>query len=136
MINKQAFNDARAVMQRVIDANAKLDMGEWQTSEEPLNSLEEIHSCGMAACFGGYVAVSPEFKATGGRVGNYGEPKLHGLSFEKAIAEWLVIETVDSKDLCCTDRSYAYNKPFEDITPQDVIEFLNKIEEKYAGDKS
>lgn len=38
----------------------------WVSSGVAAVSKEEIHTCGMTACAGGYLAISPEFHALGG----------------------------------------------------------------------
>lgn len=139
-MNKQAFSDARAIMQRVIDNNAKLDMRSWQKfkGRNALKTFEEIHSCGTAACFGEYVAVSPEFKLAGGFVGCcYGSPIFKGFVGFSAISAWLSITHQDSRSLCASASSKdIYEKPVKKITPQDVLAALDMLEKKYSNNET
>lgn len=146
------LNKAIAVMERVKARGDAFEMSTWQKPHIPLarNSLgqcyvnymsteEELHTCGTAACFAGWVAVSPEFIADGGGTGNYGRPQFiascgEQVSNELAIAEWLEIEYSDAAMITGCDpisqgMSAGYGKPLCDVTVDDVLEVLYKWKE-------
>jgi len=109
----------------------KFNMEFWQKGNSRCDDEESFHNCGMAACFGGYVAISPEFTASGGSVCPLGAPVMfgrHGIenSGSNAIAYWLDITNEDSADLCCICDGYTdfYAKDVCDVTKEDVIEKL------------
>lgn len=90
-MNLERLNQAIAIMERA----GRVDMTDWQ-SGEIVETESEIHSCGTAACFAGWVAVSPEFKAAGGVTHPVsGAPILNIFSGYLAIVDWL--EVVDEK---------------------------------------
>ena len=87
MINKERLEQAIAVMQRA----GKVSMGTWQGGNtlECATDEEGLHQCGSTACFAGWVAVSPEFQAAGGRVGTSGWPCFDLCTGHDAINRWL-----------------------------------------------
>jgi len=118
----------------------KFDMEFWQKGNSLCEDEESLHSCGMAACFGGYVAISPEFKASGGSFCPFGTPIIRdGRGIENygsaSIAYWLDITNGDSADLCCIGGEYTdfYAKDVCDVTKEDVIE---KLELMLKGEES
>ncbi len=143
-MNIANIDKAIAIMKRV--PQGRLDMCEWQQSPPHQDtdiiatSEEELHACGNKACFAGYVAISPEWKADGGsfavRTGapiittNYAH-----LNCSEAIAYWLGI----SSDLAAKlvgvqlqwedNYSLFYQKMWEEVEPADVIEKLLSIKE-------
>lgn len=91
MINLERLEQAIAIMRRA----GIVKMSDWQ-SGEPLKTESEIHTCGTAACFAGWIAVSPEFKAAGGKVRPVsGAPVFCGWVGVQAILDWL--EAQDTK---------------------------------------
>lgn len=125
-----------------------LDMTEWQThdgvpicetEESTACTLDELHSCGNSACFAGYIAVSPQFRLSGGGVGLVGEPVFRDMRSAQAIAEWLDISPgwarllvyghIESDDSYDEDYNYCsfYEKRFEEVEPADVIAKLELI---------
>lgn len=86
-MNLERLDQAIAVMKRA----GKVIMSDWQTGE--IRGTEaELHECGTAACFAGWLAVSPEFQAAGGDVGFGGNPLFGPLGGFRAITEWLEIK--------------------------------------------
>lgn len=87
MINLERLNQAIAIMGRA----GKVRMGTWQgvNALECATGEDELHQCGNSACFAGWVAVSPEFQAVGGRVGISGWPCFDGVIGSNAINRWL-----------------------------------------------
>ena len=142
VVNQEAVRQAIQIMERVVKRKSRFNMAYWQSlSDVHANESEAIcktesaaHSCGMAACFGGWVALSPEWKTCGGAFDETGGPLLvrgNGRYFgADAIAVWLNIPTWHANLLTCTgysifSRSGFYDgKTITDITPKDVIDKL------------
>lgn len=118
-----------------------------------VSTEEELHACGNTACFAGYVAISPEFKADGGRVGVVGEPVLKDIESKyiwirvsKVIAQWLGITEKEADNLVQGDTFIGgnekrptlvcrfYGKEWSKVTPQDVIEKLEILKDKYKDE--
>lgn len=144
MANINNIKLAIKVMERVAKAGKRyLDMYNWQTGNKmsdinhPKYSLEELKSCGTAACFAGHLTLAPEFKDQGLQVGGSGLPiitcragatdtmgieairKLLGLSYEETCL------------LCAAGKGFDttpyYGVPIEQVTPRKVINKLKKI---------
>lgn len=93
-MNLERLQQAINIMERA----GKVDMTDWQ-SGEIVETESEIHSCGTAACFAGWVAVSPEFKEAGGVTHPVsGAPILNIFSGCSAIVAWLEVEDEKQKD--------------------------------------
>lgn len=109
-MNIENINYLIDLMQEVIDTKGNFNIDYWQSVpiengdgeatvwdwnnllDEAKPSIEEIHSCGYAACLGGYLAVSEKFKADGGAADKDGEPIYQEEYGEYAIAKWLDID--------------------------------------------
>lgn len=85
-MNVENIHKAIAIMRRA----GKVDM-QWFQDGITCFTEEDMHTCGTAACFAGWVAVSPEFKADGGVVLGGGTPLFGGKTESDAIAAWLGI---------------------------------------------
>lgn len=98
MINKERVQLAINVMERA----GKVDMGVWQSDvlfhrAKAKTTEEEIHACGSAACFAGWLAVSSEFQSTGGTVcPKNGAPMYNGYRADSAVVAWM--EATDLHD--------------------------------------
>ena len=139
MCNKKNVQDAINIMERA----GKVDMGKWQQTHfsspdetGPVGSESELHEYGMTACFGGWLAVSPEFKAVGGSAGDRGEPALEvpGLgrvSGHMAVSEYLGVSFSLARKLTVLTEidlgGSFYGKLDSEVTNQDVIEKLKLI---------
>ena len=79
------------VMQRVVDGEYTFDMNSWQKDDgRPRHKTEKsLHTCGSPACFGGWLAISPEFKRAGGKMGGTGSPRFKGRYRGEAITGYL-----------------------------------------------
>ena len=125
------------IMQRVIDNDAILNQLSWQCfdylHEVAFHTEKSLLECGTVACFGGWVAVSPEFQRDGGTVDTDGAPIYKGQFDASAIAQWLGIPIETSRKICCIGTHYDvcieyYNvKHKDDITPQMVIDKLREL---------
>jgi len=130
----KTFNSSRLkviidVMQRALDADKPFDMDTWQGYGIGASTTEaELHTCGMPACIGGHLAVSPEWKKLGGEVGDGGIPVYYGAVGVQAIADYLEC------DIQCAERivdpqktEYFYKVYSEAVTPQIVVNRLNEL---------
>lgn len=114
-----------------------LNMKFWQSCENGVTALniKQLHECGNTACFAGYIAISKRFKKEGGVISGAGCPYFKDGIGHGAIGEFLNISNILSErlvhgDFCdSTDIKYSkfYNKPWEEVTPEDVIEKLELI---------
>ena len=142
-MNANNVRTAVAIMQRAALHNC-IDMVRYQwgdISEDGRRHVvateEQLHACGNVACFAGYVALSPEWKAAGGYMYHSGEPKLpagvgeEDLWGDEAIATWLGISVELATDLVLGDTSYEhsffYDRPWGEVDAHDVIEKLELI---------
>ena len=122
-----------AVMQRAVDNKRVFDLNNWQIvdfGESIKNTEEELHNCGMAACFGGWLAVSPEFIALGGgRSLVSGRPSFKSYYAENAINAFLGLDYMKGMGvLLVMPSSRLYDGVYtEDITAQHVLDRLNYI---------
>ncbi|MNY11691.1 hypothetical protein D3C86_1447330 [compost metagenome] len=113
--------------------------------------LASNHVCGNSACFAGWIALSPEFRADGGTVASTGAPYFNGLlpihcySGWEAISKWLGLESDAGRrfvknlvlgDCECrddldhyVDYSNFYNKPWADVDKEDVLMKLRILRE-------
>lgn len=120
-------------------------IGWWQ--EQGIKGIadteDELHRCGTAACFAGWVGVTKEFRADGGTVCSVsGIPRITTpdgvvLDGAAAMAYWLDIPIMDADALCWTgaDAWHFYGcKDEEDISSDDVACALLDLMLKHNGD--
>lgn len=143
-MNLERLNQAIAIMERAKVKNS-VDMRRWQGGNINNAAVKlkevELNECRTTACFAGHIAVSPEFQAIGGRVGELGVPLLAGDVAAPAIHKWLEISSLNNKtyvtdlifgNLCNKEidgdyqPSYSqfYDKPWHEVNAQDVIDKL------------
>lgn len=132
-MNRQHVEDAIAIMERVKAGGHPVQMEAWQTvkpGQTVGRTEEELHTCGTAACFAGWVAVSPEFQAAGGGVALDGAPRSSGTpAGAPSIARWLDIYYGDAQALCAisgTATVYGTDS-FESLTVDDVLSALYRL---------
>lgn len=88
MINLERLELAINVMKRA----GKVDMRTWQSGKVK-SSESRIHTCGTAACFAGWLAVSPEFLNSGGWMSPLsGAPAFGERLGAPAVIQWLEAE--------------------------------------------
>lgn len=135
-----------------------LDMCSWQDftssgNDSVSKSIEELHRCGNTACFAGYLAISEEFKAAGGRVcEESGSPMIgeHDTPtstiahyFELGSTEWdgvpckvvqSIIYSEFTAPICFGFTKNGFSKDissypvkFEEVTPDMVIDKLEAL---------
>jgi hypothetical protein len=133
-MNKTNVIKAIAVMERVKERGDSFSMRHWQFPREEFGractSEDDLHECGMPACFGGWIAVSPEFMADGGSVSSKGAPMFGSGDPESAsIGAWLGISEDDSDNLCgLSVHSAVYRKkPIWDVGVDDVLKVLYRL---------
>lgn len=132
-----------AVMKRAAKQEC-LYMPAWQSrngkgvifnNREFVTTEEELHTCGNAACAGGYLAISPEWIEDGATTVHWdGSPALKGGEWgAAAVSEWLNVDYLDIYEILYGDvddfgkYSIFYNKLFCDVTAEDVIQKLEKL---------
>lgn len=165
MINKERVQLAINVMERA----GKVDMDAWQSDilyhrAEAKTTEEEIHACGSAACFAGWLAVSSEFHSNGGTsCPKNGAPMFNGYRAASAVVAWmeatdlhdelirlLILGGVDSvtpeAEGWYTELGYEMEYDFESDelyivswdegkwTAEDVIKVLNALMEPESDD--
>lgn len=102
-------------------------------------TIEELHECGNAACFAGYLAISPEFRDAGGSVncGYGGAPLFNGQAAASAVSAYLEISVAAGRSLVY-GRLYPegasgvrpYPVDFAAVKPEHVIAFLTRIRDR------
>jgi len=128
-MNLKRIDSCIIVMRRVVDLDLSFSLVMWQAPLGPkrysVKTENSLHQCGMSACFGGHLALSPEFKEIGGRVGDCGEPRFHGHSGANAVQEFLGLPSVsgitqDLGSLLCYSNHGLYLDE-NSITAQAVL---------------
>ena len=118
------------VMQRVVDNKYAFDLGDWQQGEHTKTSEKELHKCGSAACFAGWLAVSPEFRRSGGTLSQYhGIPRFKGRGGDGAINSYLNLSAYNRLGPCIvfSDSELYESIDKNKIQPRSVLARL-----KYA----
>lgn len=136
-MNVENIKKAIEIMERAA-VRGSFSMTSWQTPSTNgiiAKTEAELHRLGNKASFAGHVAVSPEFQADGGSVGYRGRPRMDGYDSEEAVAHWLGISRLQAMRLVygyldvCEDWRFSqfYNKPWAEVTTEDVIVKLNDL---------
>lgn len=135
------FNSSRLkviidVMQRALDADKPFHMETWQDcacGTVTSTTEAELHTCGMTACVGGHLAVSPEWKHHGGEVGDGGVPVYYGAVGFQAIADYLECDLQCAEMIVDPEKTDHFYKVYsEAVTPEIVVNRLNELLE--SGD--
>ncbi len=136
-MNKVNIKKAIAIMERAKMHEKSFYMCLWQegsSHSEIAETEETLHTCGYTACFGGWVALSPEFHEDGGWLGECGEPCFKDEEDQYAIQAWLDIDQNTAANLCWVGGNRdADGNPFfpvtcgEQVTPQMVIDKLEML---------
>ena len=139
-MNIENIDKAIAIMQRA----GRIDMDNWQSSLYVASAKCEkvMHSCGTAACFAGWVGVSPEWKDFGGDITRQGEPFLiiddEMLDGNASLAKWLGLH-IDLMDMLIYEYGGSvycpsgeimytiYGVEFANLTASNIIHTLNQI---------
>jgi len=129
-INVENIQDAIDIIKM---PESKLHMSRWQQYADVARpTLDSLHKCGMAACLGGHVAVSPKFIKAGGCARYSGSPEYKELRGHLAIAEWFWISDYLAKDICGLSYHAGGGGVYREslgvsITKEMVIGVLEKI---------
>lgn len=125
------LDQAIAVMERAavryMDDPNSFNLGSW-SNEKMLGADESCYSphCGMSACFGGWLAISPEWRAAGGCAGHV---PVFGLEIGPgAIAEFLGAARAIGYGLTMPDSPWYSGKGIE-ASPEDVLILLRTLRE-------
>lgn len=122
-MNLERLDQAIAVMRRA----GKVDMAVW--NRHPLSkpkSEEAYHECGTAACFAGWLAVSPEFREAGGHPDFLGSPSFEGATGDLAVIKWLEAEGEDANRLQAIILGIGFST-WSEWTAQDVVRELEGL---------
>lgn len=122
-MNIANIDKAIAIMRRA----QRLDMTFYQDGEGICETEEGLHACGNTACFAGYVAISPEFRADGGEVMLAGMPYFRRSSGPEAIARWLDISVHEASQFVLGIDDFYHPVPFHEVEPHHVIEKLEAL---------
>lgn len=143
-MNIENMNSAIAIMIRAKEHNS-IDMDFWQkkNADKVVTTETELHACGNTACFAGHVAVSPEFKLSGGTACRLnGSPEFDRGRGHEAIQFWLEITEGEAECLVYgalestdTGESYShyYNKLWNEVTADDVLVKLYELKQAYEN---
>ena len=123
------------VMQRVHDNNYKFGMRYWQDLDTAVGAKSteaELKDCGTPACFGGWLAVSPEFIALGGLCIKDGSPVFHCGTENRAISNFLFCNGNDQLGYELTDGGSGL---YDDVKPSNItaahvlerLEYINEV---------
>tara|TARA_Y100001938_G_scaffold149998_1_gene239116 strand:- start:778 stop:1212 length:435 start_codon:yes stop_codon:yes gene_type:complete len=131
-MNIDNVNKAISVMERVKERGDRIDMHSWQDGATEIALTEQdLHTCGTAACFAGWVAVSPEFTQDGGKAKvTSGMPVLKNEEGVRAIALWLGMTYFEALGLCGLDNwrdIYGANMRYEDIDADAILTALYRL---------
>lgn len=128
------------VMQRVAAKAYAFDIETWQQGGSNRLTEKGLHKCGSSACFGGWLAVSPEFRRSGGGVERLGgRPIFNGFGGSSAVSEYLTI----SYRAACLITSENYPELYQDlkrkITARNVLarlKYARKVAVKQKSNNS
>lgn len=137
---------------KMMESARSLNMRIYQGGDSTnfATTIEELHECGNTACFAGYLAISPEFQAAGGRMrADSGTPVFPNpdpedtrflynaeavaayLEIPESIADALVFgNDADDEDGLDEDPGvivYPRDVKFKDLKPEHVVTALTRI---------
>jgi len=132
-MNCERIQAAIAMMKDV--THRHFNMTGWQNKDHSYVSRiaqteSELHACGNTACFGGLLALSPEFQDAGGLISETGAPIFNDLLEASAVAEYFDIPYELAGKLTLNYINF-YPVDFEDVKPEHVIEKLEMILDGY-----
>lgn len=133
IFNRANVERALAVMHRVEEEKRAFNMEDWQVmgwAEPAVEQESTLANCGTAACFAGWVAVSPEFQEMGGSVDPLsGKPRMGGRSGWEAIALWLGISDTEARELCGLGLYHLVygDVDIKDVQAGDVVIVLERL---------
>lgn len=138
-MNTENIIKAIAVMQRIIAVHGSFIMLHWQSERITISGKAEwsplpsqsfspdedaLHKCGNAACFAGYLSLSPEWREDMGE---------RTPTRPRSLAEWFEIP-VEATTLMIYDYTPSkwkthilYQTPWLKVKPQDVIDVLRRL---------
>ena len=113
-MNRPRLQHAIALMERVRDQGLPFNMGLWFADKG------NPEDCGTAACFGGWCARDPEFRAAGMGI-DVDALSYHNRWGSGAIAEFFGLSLRDTRFLTMPKAYGSYDGSPESITPDHVI---------------
>lgn len=146
------YEERRQDLIDIIKVSNSIDMVSWSSNSDEICSLEDLHTCGNAACIGGHLALSPMFIEAGGYKDDDGCP-IYVTEDWVGVADYLDTNTEathtvifggeDGYHVFCwgcweakeaikaLELLYAYSsKP---ITPEGIEDFRVSLDNIYTG---
>jgi hypothetical protein len=126
MPNVDNINTAIAILERVRERKGKFDLSDFQDGEF-CRTEDEAVSCGTAACFSGWVNLSPEWQSQPGVVQNsWGAAIYKGKDPDESMAKWLGISVSQAYKMIYSPYPYGKTR-MQDVEICDVICKLQEI---------
>lgn len=143
-MNAERVSDMLAIMERA----RNLDMTWFQqvhreghryyasvANGDAVHSIEELHECGSFACFAGYLALSPMFKAAGGTMLKSGAPCWADPERAREESHQVVASYLDISPLLARAMIYGgtyegtpvYHDYLNTVRASDVADVLRRI---------
>ena len=123
-MNKERVQQCIEMMKKA----KNLNMCYFQQGERIAKSTRQLHACGNTACFAGYLAIAPFFRAAGGsQLPESGMPYFNNRSGGCALAEFLDISSDLADNLVFDSDNFYYPTNFADLKPEHVIAKLELI---------
>ena len=117
------------VMGRVVRQQYEFDIGTWVGTDSDYSfptTEQEASECGTAACFAGWIALSPEGREAGMHLSKGGTPG-HGNDYGVfSVVSFLDIPFVEAKHLAHGNKA-VYGVPRSEITAQHVLDVLYRL---------
>lgn len=132
-MNVGNINKAIAVMERVRDREYKFDITLFQEvdgGEGLKETEEELHACGGAACFSGWLAVSEEWRADGGFSSPLGAALMGEEDDLNSISRWFGVKKGAVEGIIYPSTLVFGKKRLQDISAQDVIDALVRLRDR------
>lgn len=131
-MNIQRMIKAAEWMLKIHEAGDSFNLLAWRGNTSNAKTYPEFHKCGSSACFGGWLAVSPDFRKEGGSVdlSRDGAPKFGAFTGFNAMTAYFECEDDDDfiYGLAFPGRSHDfYRKSAIKVTALDVAEKLLEL---------
>lgn len=144
---RDKLNSIIQTIEFAMNAKKALNMASWQKSytrpgnmiRDIQHTFEEFITCGTSACFGGYLAMDPVFRACGGEMLPSGCPKFlndepgeYTKIGDNAVSSYFGWDYYFTSIFCftCEDTELAQN--FYEVHSPESVSFENLLEKLYA----
>lgn len=132
-MNTDRLKLAIEVFKRAEAKGVVIYFSEWQTNNDGFTCLDEsdFYESGKAASFAGFLALSPEWEAAGGRINpRFGTPIFKGFKGSEAIARFFECTIALAKALEYSNLEAAerlYNNDGWTVTPSIIVGVLESL---------